>query len=69
MPKDAAGLEPYPSYDQLVELLRAGASPDEGTPLMLAYVVATNMSRHMGWTVWPSEIMADAIKQAAKVKA
>jgi hypothetical protein len=33
---------------------------------MLAYVVATNMSRHMGWTVWPSEIMADAVKQAAK---
>jgi|TARA_B110001454_G_C12692409_1_gene422846 hypothetical protein len=33
---------------------------------MLAYVVATNMSQHFGWTVYESEIMADAIKQAAK---
>lgn len=67
MPVDAdTGLETYPSYDQLVELLRTGASPDEGTPLMLATVVATNMSQHFGWTVWPSEIMADAVKQAAK---
>ncbi len=67
MPIDAeTGLETYPSYDRLVELLRAGASPDEGTPLMLASVVATNMSQHFGWIVYESEIMADAIKQAAK---
>jgi hypothetical protein len=66
MPKDAAGLETYPSYDRLVELLRAGAAPDEGTPMLLAYVVATNMSQDFGWTVHEGEIMADAIKQAAR---
>ncbi len=68
MPKDADGLETYPSYDRLVELLRAGASPDEGTQQMLAFVVATNMTQNLGFIVTPEEIMDDAIKQAAKAQ-
>ena len=65
MPYDPdTGLETYPSYDRLVERLKAGASPESDDLLLLATVVATNMSKHMGWTVWPEEIMADAVKQA-----
>ena len=65
MPYDPdTGLESYPSYDRLVERLKAGASPKSDDLLLLATVVATNMSKHMGWTVWPEEIMADAVKQA-----
>ena len=66
MPKDADGLETYPSYDRLVELLRNGASPEDETLKMLAWVVASNMTKHMGWIVSPEEIMADAIKKLAK---
>ena len=65
MPYDPdTGLETYPSYDKLVECLKGGASPERDELLLLATVVATNMSKHMGWTVWPEEIMADAVKQA-----
>ncbi len=66
MPKDADGLETYPSYDRLVELLQGGASPEDESCKMLAWVVASNMTKHMGWTVWPEEILADAVKKVAK---
>ena len=67
MPIDTeTGLETYPSYDRLLELLRNGASPEDDNLQMLAWVVASNMTKHMGWIVTPEEIMADAVKQAAK---
>ena len=69
MPKDAAGLETYPSYDKLVDYLTRNYAPEDATLQMLALVVATNMTQDLGFIVTPEEIMADAIKQTAKVKA
>ena len=66
MPKDVDGLETYPSYDRLIELLQGGSSPEDETLKMLAWVVASNMTKNFGWIVTPEQIMADAIKQVAK---
>ena len=62
MPKDVDGIDTHPSYDRLVEYLSRGYSPEDSTLQMLAWVVATKVTKNLGFIVTREEVMNDAIK-------